>query len=1205
MRTCTKVWLTALAICLSINVASAQLYSGSITGVISDPSNAMIPGAQVTVEDQAKGFVFHVVTDNSGRYLLRSVPPSTYKMTVNAQGFQIQTRTGIEISVGDNETVNFSLPVSTSTEAITITGEATLLATEDAATGQVLNRQFMNDLPVLGRNTMALSYLTSGLVSAYESNQQTGQGANDFSVNGGRAWTNDVLIDGVSSTNYEQNGGLLVMSALPSPDAIEEFKVQTSNFSAEFGFTGATVVNMVMRSGTNAFHGSAYEYLRNSKLDSNNFFNNMAGKTIAPLRRNNFGGTVSGPIQRNKTFFFFDYDGLRQRSMTTTTFGVPSAAERTGNFAEVCGYQGGTFDSAGKCSKAAGQLWDPYSGVYSASAGGAVRSAYIPFNNLATYMSPGNPNLNGTGYQLAAKVGNLISPVAAKEIAYMPLPNLNVGTGSYQYYNNFLASGSAPRMFDDWDVKVDHRFSEATLLSGKFTRQLQNHQNLNAFGNESDTINNGLDDNHLYLAGMNINHTFSPTLLLTASYGFNRWWEYEAGHMGNYPGVDPVGTLGLPSYMKAAGVDQFPAVTAGSPYSSGSAGISVGTQGSAIIRRGQDTHQGLATLSWVKGSHELKVGGEIRMHRINWYSPANPGGTFSFGFSQTAQTSSGSSTGGDAWASALIGWPGSGSYQINGAFSTQNFQWGGFVQDNWKALRNLTINFGFRYDVTVPRTERYNRMYTLDPTITSQFQVAGVPTLHGAEIFATPNNRTPYQTYFGDLQPRIGFAWQARPKMVVRGGYGIYFEPSISSVTGGGVGGGAWSRSTSEITTLNSDGATPWGRIDDMFPGTGPLLPLGSSLGMLNDIGFSPNGTIPSKNANPYEQSWSLDIQREFPGHILVDAGYTGKKGTHLYFGGNTSLDYLGPQYAQYSAAQITALNTMIANPFYGQITNTTSSLAGPTIAAYRLQTPYPQYTGFAGDAPPWGNSLYQGLQMRVEKKFSAGLQLLVTYVFSKALDDASVSSNSWNTGGSSLQDPNNRRLEYSVSLYDMTHVLQISHVYQLPFGRGRKLGNDWNPVLNAFFGGWGINGIWSFDSGRPLSPGLNGGQSIPTYGSQRPNLVCTPSRNTGSNWMSQYFADSACFSKPTPYAIGTAPRTLPWVRTPGMRNANVSVSKEFPLSIIREGMRLQYILQTLNFFNHPQFGGPGMSFGSASFGTVTSQTNTPRDIEMALKLTF
>jgi hypothetical protein len=272
---------------------------------------------------------------------------------------------------------------------------------------------------------------------------------------------------------------------------------------------------------------------------------------------------------------------------------------------------------------------------------------------------------------------------------------------------------------------------------------------------------------------------------------------------------------------------------------------------------------------------------------------------------------------------------------------------------------------------------------------------------------------------------------------------------------------------------------------------------------------------------------------------------------------------------------------------------------------AYRLQTPYPQYTGFAGDAPPWGNSLYQGLQMRVEKKFSSGLQLLVTYVFSKALDDASVSSNSWNTGGSSLQDPNNRRLEYSVSLYDITHVLQVSHVYQLPFGRGRKLGSNWNPVLNGFLGGWGINGIWSLDSGRPLSPGLNGGQSIPTYGSQRPNLVCTPSRNTGSNWRSQYFADSTCFSKPTPYAIGNAPRTLPWVRTPGMRNANVSVSKEFPLSIIREGMRLQYVLQTLNFFNHPLFGGPGMSFGSASFGTVTSQTNTPRDIEMALKLIF
>ena len=1049
MRTRTKVWLAALAICLSVNVASAQLYSGSVTGVISDPSNAMIPGAKVTLEDQAKGFVFNVVTDSSGRYLLRSVPPSTYKMTVNAEGFQIQTRTGIEISVGDNETVNFSLPLRTSTEAITITGEATLLATEDAATGQVLNRQFMSDLPVLGRNTMALSYLTSGLVPAYESNQQTGQGANDFSVNGGRAWTNDVLIDGVSSTNYEQNGGLLVMSALPSPDAIQEFKVQTWNFSAEFGFTGSTVVNVVMRSGTNTFHGSAYEYLRNSKLNANNFFNNMAGKAIAPLRRNNFGGTVGGPIQRNKTFFFFDYDGLRQRSMTTTTFGVPSAAERTGNFGEVCGYQGGAFDSAGKCSKAAGQLWDPYSGVYSASAGGAVRSAYIPFNNLATYMSPGNPNLNGTGYQLAPKPGNLIDPVAAKKMAYMPLPNLNVGTASYQYFNNWLGSGTAPNQTDQWDVKIDHRFSEATLLSGKFTRQLQNHQNLNAFGNAADTINIGLDDNHLYLAGMNVNHTFSPTLLFTASYGFNRWWESAPGVVGDYPSLDPVKELGLPAYMKAAGEMQFPAVPRLLPK--GSSGISAGTWGSTHIRRGQDTHQGLATMSWMRGSHELKVGGETRMHRINWYTPGNPGGSFSFGYGQTAQTSSGSSTGGDAMASLLIGVPGSGSYQIPSAFSTQNFEWGGFVQDNWKVRRNLTLNLGFRYDVNVPRTERYNKMNWLDLTAVSPLKVPGLGTLIGGEVFATARAiALPYKTYFGDLQPRIGFAWQALPKTVVRGGYGIFAANSRTAATGGAFGGSGFARSTTAITTMNSDGATPWGRIDDMFPGTGPLMPLGSSLGMLNDIGFSPNGAIPTKNANPYEQTWSVDIQREFPGRVLIDAAYTGKKGTHLYFGGNTSLDYLGPQYAQYSSAQITALNTMIPNPFYGKITNTTSTLAAPTIVAYRLQTPYPQYTGFAGDAPPWGNSLYQGLQMRVEKKFSAGLQLLVTYVFSKALDDASVSSNSWNTGGSSLQDPNNRRLEYSVSLYDMTHVLQVSHVYQLPFGRGRKLGSNWNPVLNG-----------------------------------------------------------------------------------------------------------------------------------------------------------
>src|SRR5208282_917023 len=282
---------------------------------------------------------------------------------------------------------------------------------------------------------------------------------NNFVSNGGRNATADVLMDGITTTNFDQNSGQQNIIYQAPLDSIEEFKVQTSNFSAEFGFSGASIVNMVTRSGTNAFHGSLHEAFRNQVLDANDFFDNSAGNPIPGLRRNQFGGTVGGPIKKNKTFFFFDYDGVREISQSTASGGVPSAAERQGNFGELCGYNGGTWDKNGMCSSPAGQLWDPYSGTYDPNVGGAVRSTYIPFNNLATFMSGGNANLNGTGYQLPARPGNLIDPVAAKMIQYFPMPNLAVGTPNYQYYYNWIASGSNINNNNQWDLKIDHRFS--------------------------------------------------------------------------------------------------------------------------------------------------------------------------------------------------------------------------------------------------------------------------------------------------------------------------------------------------------------------------------------------------------------------------------------------------------------------------------------------------------------------------------------------------------------------------------------------------------------------------------------------------------------------------------------------------------------------------------------------------------------------------
>src|SRR5690348_8114725 len=353
-----KTLQSRVVLCLLLCTAAwAQLYTSTVSGVITDPTGAVIPNTQAKLVDEQKGFSFASTADSTGRYLIRSVPPGSYKLTVQAQGFQPQEQSGIKVDVNQNVAVNFSLQVGAMAQAVEITASAPVLSTQDAVTGQVVDRRFINDLPLVSRSITDLVVLTPGVTEADSScNLCT---ANNFISNGSRNATADILMDGVTTTNFEQNSGILYPLYTPSVDAVEEFVVQESNFSAEYGFTGATVINMVIRSGTNQFHGSAYDFLRNQKMDANSFFNNAAGLPLPPLKKNNFGATVGGPIRHDKTFFFFDYDGTRQATLGGLTAGVPSAAERTGNFGELCGYAGGSFDANGRCSSDDGQLWDP------------------------------------------------------------------------------------------------------------------------------------------------------------------------------------------------------------------------------------------------------------------------------------------------------------------------------------------------------------------------------------------------------------------------------------------------------------------------------------------------------------------------------------------------------------------------------------------------------------------------------------------------------------------------------------------------------------------------------------------------------------------------------------------------------------------------------------------------------------------------------
>lgn len=1203
MRNYPKVLQTLVLlfcmIALMVSYSWAQIYSGSVTGVVTDPSGAVVPGAKVVVTDVGKQVSQTLTTDSTGRYLIRSLPPSTYKLTVEMQGFNTYVQDSIVLEVNQNLAVDVVLKLGAETQTVEVQASATTLATQDAATGQELNRTFINDLPLLGRSVFDLASLAPGIHGNSPGSQGVSNGGINFISNGSRNSTADILLDGATATGFEQNSGINEPLYTPSVDSVQEFKIQQSNFSAEIGFSGATIINMVTRSGTNAYHGSAWEFLRNNVLTANNWFNNASDTPLAPRRYNLFGATVGGPIRKDKTFFFFSYEGTRDINAGTYTAGVPSAAMRQGNFGEICA-EG--FDAGGLC-QGDGQLWDPYSGVYNSDLGGDVRSRFIPFNRMDLYQSPGNPNLEGTQFQPAPKAGNLIDPVASKIMSFFPLPNVKVGQAGYDPLNNWLGSGSGNNRNDQFDIKIDHSFNDNNRISGKFSRGVNSNTPAKPFGNDLDPTGN-LGNGHVYLFAMNYTRTFSPNTLLNLTYGFTR--NFFDGH--DYV-VDPT-TLGLPAYMTTSGFKTAPSIQINNYYSA--AGASIGAQPWGIYFNANETHHMLGSLSRIVGRHDLKFGGEWRVQRMNMHQPGEQGGYFVFDQNTTSKEPYNQ---GDSMASFLTGLgdpaAGWGEYEVPAYPATQSHRFAGYIQDNWKVTDKLTLNLGLRYDVDTPRTERYNRMSYVNPDEPSPVKAPGFENLTGVLGFVDNNNRYNNGTDKNNWGPRFGFAYKLKEKTVMRGGYGIFYSVTTRGAAGvGAYGFSGFDRFTPWVTSYNYDGETPGARLSNPFPGApfpdGIWLPPGSSLGNMAFVGESIHGPVrdmPGANATPYEQAWTLGFQHELPAGIILDTNYIGKKGTRLYFGGSEQLNHLGPEIEKYSLDQISDLQTYVPNPFYGIISSDTS-LGASEVQKSQLMLPHPQFTGMSGIAFPVANSIYHAFQLRVEKRFSKGLQFLGTYTFSKSIDDASITHGGlgWLGGDPSLQDPNNYALERGLSMFDVPHVVGLSYVWELPIGRNRAIGKNWHPVIDSIIGGWKTTGIWTFSSGFPIQLTLSGGTALPTYGAQRPNLASTLVRNNGADFRDNYFTNPEVVQQPEHYAIGNAPRTLGSVRTPGINNANLSLLKEFAMSKFREGMHLEFRAEFFNAFNHPQFSGPNTDLDSGSFGIISSTANSAREVQLALK---
>jgi Carboxypeptidase regulatory-like domain/TonB dependent receptor len=1213
-------------ILISASISSAafgQLYTGSLSGIALDPSGAPVVQAKVTLTGADRNTHQETITDGTGRYLFRSLPPGMYSIEVDAPGFDAFQIPGVAIDVSENVSANAKLTLSVRRDSVLVQGEPPAVRPDDATIGLIVNRRTINDLPLIDRNPFDLAFLAPGVSQApgttYGNGVSTPGFVTNFVSDGSRNAQADLLLDGVSVMNSDNNPGVQKALYVPPVEAIQEFKIQQANFSAEFGSSGGTIVNVATRSGTNQYHGELFEFLRNNDLNANTFFANAAGLAQPHLTRNDFGGTVGGPIRKDRLFFFFDFNGIRALTgQTSSLAGVPDAAERSGDFGELCARAGGTFNATGVCSNPAGQIYDSYTSKPDAQ-NNATGRAPIAFNNLATYVSPGNPNIPFGLGNLPARAGNLIDPVGTKLIQAFPLPNLKVGTAAYDPYHNWASTGASPLHQQSFDIKLDDHSSSRDAISVRFSHEWDSGQNANFFGSVYDTSTQG-PTKHAALAGqVNYAHTFNARTLLNLSVGYAHNWYPTDGVAASFGGYDPVKELGMPPYIDASGFLTPPSIWLFSAYGCSGFNGCVGGQAWSVLRFANETGHLVGSMGHVIGRHEIRVGGELRRHRLNFMQAGTPNGLFAFTAGGTASGLAG--TGGDALATLMIGdvdnWS---RYEIPPFTATQNYQAGLFVQDNWRVTPKLTLNLGFRYDVETPRTERFNQMTYFNPAAAAPITVPGL-NLHGAVEFAGSNGnpRTEFDTYWGQVGPRIGFAYSLLSRTTVRGGYGIYYDPSDVGVVGNAVTGG-FLGSDPVTNGVNNVPSAPWLPLEFLrnpFP-FGIQQATGSSQGAATMLGQGLSG-IPFRalNQTPSEQAWSLDIQHQLPWSTVLDVAYIGRRGTHLYaMGYANQFDALPPSIADAFRANPSYYLQQVPNPFEGLIPGS-ADLSAPTIPRWKLDVPYPQYsagsgTGLSSSFVPWANSIYHAAQLSVQKRFSQGLQFVFTYTFQKSMDDSSIGSAGYSflVGGAATsqpnaRDPNNLRLDRSLSAFSIPQIAQLSLIYELPFGHHRRYGSNVNGIVNAIAGGWQANGIYRIDNGLPIQLGLCGGcgVSLPTYGNQYPDLLA-PLRVAGTGNLNQYFANPQVAVKPAPYTDGNAPRVLSNARMPGTNNLTASLFKEVPLAF-REGARLQVRLEAFNVFNRVQFAAPDTNVGDPTFGQITAQANQPRQVQAGLKLYF
>jgi hypothetical protein len=1151
------------------SVVLAQAGQAELTGDVRDGSGAGVAKATVTVTQTETGDVTKTTSGQNGVYTVTNLRPGLYTVTVEANSFRRFVQDGVRLMTGERIRLDVALTAGEINEEVKVTADASLLRTETGSLGQVIPNRRIVDLPLNGRNFFSLITLVPGVAAP----PPTTAGPSFPRLNGGRPRVNEYLYDGISALQPEP--GQVAFN--PVIDAIQEFKVEVNSPAAEFGRFNGGVVNLTTKSGTNGFHGTAFEFLRNEALNARNLFApaTPANAKKPVFRRNQYGFALGGPIIKDRTFFFGDFQGARQLIGRVLTSNVPTLAQRGGDFSANLGAP--LFLQTTTTG-----------GVTTVSA--TTTNTGVPINVIDT-----------NGATIQARVGQIfrrsdrrayarniiplddplagIDPIARQLLDRYPLPT-SAGAA-----NNFRRVANEGTNQDQFDVRLDHRFSDRDQVFGRYSFFNEDATPVTPLPDGSGAITQGalgFQKSRGYQAVGNYVHVFAKPIVNELRFGYTRRSIDRRALLLDAPPSESLGLPGIP--QNAAFQNELPTFTI--------AGLQqLGPSANTNSLFNTDVWQVFDSVGWQRGRHSMKFGVDFRIERLNILQPPSPTGVFNFTapFTNSRGTDNtiGTQPGGATTGSVLAGQTGNalGSFLLG---QVSNFSIDLqqdvihprarilelFAQDDFKMTPRLTINAGLRYTLNFPSTETDNQGAIFNRE-TQQLEYLG-------ENGFSETARELHKLNFG---PRLGIAYRLNDRTVLRSGYGLIWQEQAGITTPFTIPQFPFIQT---VTQRSLDGVTP-AFVLSSGPDVQPI-PLTPDAGLGQGV-FSVDRDLGSG----YVQQWNVAVQHEISGNLVAEVAYAGSKVTHVGIP-DTNINQLTPE----QLAQGNTLLQLVPNPFFGQIPRN-STLGDPTIPRAQLLRPYPRFTAVSLYRNNVGNTSYHALQAKLEKRFSRGFAFLISYTRSKLIDDAGqVFDQTIQTGpvgNFPVADSFNRALERDVSTGDIPNVFVTSFTYELPMGKGR--GFNLSGLADKLFGGWNINGTIWLQSGLPFPvTQITNFNAFAGFGTQRPNILRDPTLPADERSTDRWF-DTSAFAVAPQFTLGNSSRNP--VRGPGYSTADIAFIKR---TYFGEDINFEFRTEIFNLTNTPPLANPNGVVGNAAFGTITS-AGDPRVIQFGLKLNF